>query len=238
MKKLILIIFCFLPFLIRAQVTPFANDFKSIYIGDNGVGDYTRDLILVHEIYNGTAIDINYAVGTISAFRGSPYSYNRINIAEINSSSAYTSSAATLRSFDDVLTWKLKTCLYNGKKYLALDVPYSPAFHNFGYRFTGSTHSTGENMKSIVYQVNGQAVNQNLISDIQDYVPNMNESHFVNNFTVMGNVGIGTATPAEKLSINGKIRAHEIKVEMANWPDYVFEQDYRITRAGCLHQSE
>jgi len=47
---------CFLPFLIRAQVTPFANDFKSIYIGDNGVGDYTRDLILVHEIYNGTAI--------------------------------------------------------------------------------------------------------------------------------------------------------------------------------------
>ncbi|TKC04715.1 hypothetical protein FA048_18685 [Pedobacter polaris] len=42
------------------------------------------------------------------------------------------------------------------------------------------------------------------------------------------NVGIGTATPNEKLSVNGKIRAHEIKVETANWPDYVFEDDYKI----------
>ncbi|TKC04716.1 hypothetical protein FA048_18695 [Pedobacter polaris] len=42
------------------------------------------------------------------------------------------------------------------------------------------------------------------------------------------NVGIGTTTPKEKLSVNGKIRAHEIKVETANWPDYVFEDDYKI----------
>ncbi|TKC04717.1 hypothetical protein FA048_18700 [Pedobacter polaris] len=50
-------------------------------------------------------------------------------------------------------------------------------------------------------------------------------NHFING----GNVGIGTATPNEKLSVNGKIRAHEIKVETANWPDYVFEDDYNIT---------
>jgi hypothetical protein len=43
-----------------------------------------------------------------------------------------------------------------------------------------------------------------------------------------GNVGIGTAFPAEKLSVNGKIRAQEIKVEMANWPDYVFAKDYKL----------
>jgi hypothetical protein len=43
-----------------------------------------------------------------------------------------------------------------------------------------------------------------------------------------GNVGIGTATPKEKLSVNGKIRAHEIKVETANWPDYVFAKDYQL----------
>ena len=41
-----------------------------------------------------------------------------------------------------------------------------------------------------------------------------------------GNVGIGTATPAEKLSVNGKIRAQEIKVESGNWPDYVFAKSY------------
>ncbi|RZJ76944.1 MAG: hypothetical protein EOO45_00230 [Flavobacterium sp.] len=43
-----------------------------------------------------------------------------------------------------------------------------------------------------------------------------------------GNVGIGTATPKEKLSVNGKIRAHEVKVETSNWPDYVFNSNYKL----------
>lgn len=42
-----------------------------------------------------------------------------------------------------------------------------------------------------------------------------------------GNVGIGTGFPTEKLSVKGKIRAQEIKVEGNNWPDYVFENDYK-----------
>jgi len=42
-----------------------------------------------------------------------------------------------------------------------------------------------------------------------------------------GDVGIGTLTPKEKLSVNGKIRAKEIKVEATNWPDYVFEEGYQ-----------
>ncbi|TDQ11560.1 hypothetical protein [Pedobacter metabolipauper] len=43
-----------------------------------------------------------------------------------------------------------------------------------------------------------------------------------------GFVGIGTLNPQEALSVNGKIRAHEIKVETANWPDYVFANDYQL----------
>ncbi|MGQ7855247.1 hypothetical protein ACUN24_13515 [Pedobacter sp. WC2501] len=43
-----------------------------------------------------------------------------------------------------------------------------------------------------------------------------------------GDIGIGTATPREKLSVNGNIRAREIKVEASNWPDYVFEEGYDV----------
>ena len=45
---------------------------------------------------------------------------------------------------------------------------------------------------------------------------------------VNGNIGIGTASLSEKLSVEGKIRAREIKVESTNWPDYVFESSYPI----------
>lgn len=51
-----------------------------------------------------------------------------------------------------------------------------------------------------------------------------------------GNVGIGTATPTEKLSVNGNIRAKEIKVETANWPDYVFEPEYQKISLDSLEQ--
>ncbi|MES2457426.1 MAG: hypothetical protein V4594_17855 [Bacteroidota bacterium] len=43
-----------------------------------------------------------------------------------------------------------------------------------------------------------------------------------------GNVGIGTANATEKLSVNGKIRAQEIKVETANWPDFVFAKNFQL----------
>jgi hypothetical protein len=42
-----------------------------------------------------------------------------------------------------------------------------------------------------------------------------------------GDVGVGTLdTKGYKLAVNGKVRAQEIKVETANWPDYVFAKDY------------
>ena len=44
-----------------------------------------------------------------------------------------------------------------------------------------------------------------------------------------GNVGIGTAVPSEKLSVNGNIRAKKIIVTQAGWPDFVFHDSYRLT---------
>jgi hypothetical protein len=53
------------------------------------------------------------------------------------------------------------------------------------------------------------------------------DAGYKNELTLMyGNVGIGTMTPTDRLSVNGNIRAKEIKVENLNWPDYVFEKGY------------
>lgn len=49
-----------------------------------------------------------------------------------------------------------------------------------------------------------------------------------NKNSIVANVGIGTTSPKEKLSVNGNIRAHGIKVETLNWPDYVFEKEYEL----------
>jgi len=44
-----------------------------------------------------------------------------------------------------------------------------------------------------------------------------------------GDLGIGTTDPkGYKLAVNGNIRAKEIKVEISNWPDYVFAKDYTL----------
>ncbi|WP_285060244.1 hypothetical protein [Pedobacter ginsengisoli] len=48
------------------------------------------------------------------------------------------------------------------------------------------------------------------------------------NTLLLGNVGVGTSSPTEKLSVKGKIRAQEVKVEMANWADFVFAKDYML----------
>ena len=42
-----------------------------------------------------------------------------------------------------------------------------------------------------------------------------------------GNVGIGTPTPAQKLSVNGAIRAKEVIVD-TGWSDYVFDESYEL----------
>ncbi|WP_214073225.1 hypothetical protein [Mucilaginibacter sp. dw_454] len=49
-----------------------------------------------------------------------------------------------------------------------------------------------------------------------------------------GNVGIGTTTPREALSVNGNIRSKQVKVELANWPDYVFKPAYYLPSLADL----
>jgi len=60
------------------------------------------------------------------------------------------------------------------------------------------------------------------------------EDHLIVAFD--GNIGVNTSSPTEKLSVNGKIRASEIKVEAGPWPDYVFEKDYKLKPLAEVEQ--
>lgn len=57
-----------------------------------------------------------------------------------------------------------------------------------------------------------------------NWIQNGNDIYFDS-----GNVGIGTDSPGiYALAVNGNIRSKELKVETANWPDYVFAEDYNL----------
>jgi len=213
-----------------AQETTLASNFKHIRLSAPGNGAYSKALILLHPIYNGADLANNYIVGHLTARRGGINATNRLNTVFINSSSAYRSVAAMVSSYDHTaVAWRLKTCYYNGVKYIALDVPYLAQHHAQGLLFAGWIASSGEYLKFLIYDVNGVPQNTSVLTDIQDYVANMNSTQQVKNFNVLGKVGIGTTDPKEELSVNGYIRAKEIKVEATNWPDYVLQKDYDLS---------
>ncbi|MCL6220751.1 hypothetical protein [Zunongwangia pacifica] len=43
-----------------------------------------------------------------------------------------------------------------------------------------------------------------------------------------GNVGIGITSPDSKLAVNGNIHTKEIKVDIDDWPDFVFKENYQL----------
>ena len=46
--------------------------------------------------------------------------------------------------------------------------------------------------------------------------------------TLNGDVGIGTTSPDAKLTVKGTIHTQEVKVDLLNWSDFVFEEKYDL----------
>jgi len=212
-----------------AQVTTVSGDYVHKIINTAGNGDFTKSLILLHEIYDNTLLADNYLIGTLAARRGSQGAFNRLNVANVNSSSSYNATFANLVSNDEEsFRWQLKTCRYKGKKYIALDVPYA-AWHGNGIQFIGWAKSSGMSLEFVIYEKNNTPQNTDVLSEIVDYSANRQITNYVSRFNVLGKVGIGTADPQADLAVNGNILANQIKVKTdISVPDYVFEPDYKL----------
>jgi hypothetical protein len=52
----------------------------------------------------------------------------------------------------------------------------------------------------------------------------------------IGNVGINISNPSEKLTVNGKIKAREIRVDAIGMPDYVFATKYELLPLPALEK--
>jgi hypothetical protein len=51
-----------------------------------------------------------------------------------------------------------------------------------------------------------------------------------------GNVGIGTATPTEMLSVKGNVKAQKLIVTQTGWSDYVFDSSYQLKSLTEIEQ--
>ncbi|MEO9803465.1 MAG: hypothetical protein ABJF04_09475 [Reichenbachiella sp.] len=93
----------------------------------------------------------------------------------------------------------------------------------FGRNENGNGHQA---MAKIGYvQMNGGSWKGDLVFHTRTDLSGVTEKMRINS---LGNVGIGTASPAHKLEVNGTIRSKEIKVEASPWPDYVFAEGYEL----------
>ncbi|MFL9483221.1 pyocin knob domain-containing protein [Chitinophagaceae bacterium LWZ2-11] len=97
------------------------------------------------------------------------------------------------------------------------------------YKIISSNATVWSNTNLIGHGFNNYDYTSVLVAGHQ---PNTAEIRLLAN----GNVGIGTTSPTEKLSVNGNIRSKKITVTQQNWPDYVFDSSYTLQSLSQVEQ--
>ncbi|MDO5981444.1 fibronectin type III domain-containing protein [Flavivirga spongiicola] len=153
--------------------------------------------------------------------------------SEVPSTSTLSSTAQTDTTVD--LSWTAATdnvAVTNYKVYK--DAVLETTLGNvLTYQVTGLTAATAYNFTVTALDAAG---NESVVSNTLAITTNPASGGGSGNWTLnnqdvyynTGNVGIGTTTPDEKLAVNGNIHAKEIRVDLNDWPDYVFTKSYDL----------
>lgn len=111
-----------------------------------------------------------------------------------------------------------------------------------GYPYYGTLAFNREAATGAIFDIRGNAFQMNnggADKNFRIQVWNGLGQLVTNNaFVINGNgfIGIGTANPQEMLSVYGRIRSQEVKVENNNWPDYVFLPSYQLSPLSDLEK--
>jgi hypothetical protein len=204
MKKLIIILFLFQPFILMAQygkeVVANPSQQLCVYLGSLPPSDGANMQKLKVEVLGGAWE--SYQTGETTYYIANR---NELKITKMTQGGvsdryllhAYNNSNGNLDFYLITSHWTaiaVKSCMLGGD---ATKLVVNTVTESLP---TGLTEVLPLNIKSIV---------------TSDYD---------------GNMAINMATPDGnyKLSVNGKMRTKEVKVDALNWPDYVFEVHYPI----------
>ncbi len=148
-----------------------------------------------------------------------------------------TAATSIMIGTNDVERFRISS---DGKVGIGLQTPTEGLVHIYRNATTGSISGVNKNGATLKIQDNGSSlyVDGNTLYTTGNMVIGTIENTY---FTIgtnqaerlridqYGNVSIGTTNSnGYKLAVNGNIRSKEIKVELNNWPDYVFTPSYNL----------
>ncbi|NQX41298.1 hypothetical protein SAMN05421820_107160 [Pedobacter steynii] len=151
--------------------------------------------------------------------------YNKMTTQEVPFIAGYRDASGSSSSYDFIIWLRGNTTYYydsnvtqNPEIYDGVKNPLpfqevGGPVHSFKTEVDVNINSWGKTTEGTLYSLNGGL-------------------NYMN-----GSLGIGTLSTGEyRLAVNGKMRTHEIRVETANWPDYVFEKNYSLPSLGELEK--